>query len=271
MSLLGGVKGAIERDWPQLYAMILRYRDEIALKRGERELRLLGALIDPARVAIDVGANNGLYTYALLQLGVPRIVAIEPNPKMVATLNRRFARHIAGGRLQVRTLGLSTERGRMDLFIPEGAHALASLEPRAAEHQEKITVEILPMDDLDVGSVGFIKIDVEGHEGAVLEGGRGLIARERPNILVEAEERHQANAVQRARNVLEPLGYSGFFLGPDGLTTVAVFDPAIHQKESALDPSGRHKLPGALYVNNFMFVADEASAAKLKAAVAGLG
>jgi FkbM family methyltransferase len=270
MGLLSGIKSAIERDWPQVYALTLKYRDDIALSRGERELRLLPALVDPTRPCIDVGANNGLYTYALLQLGAPRIVAFEPNPKMAAILKLRFERHVRSGRLVVETKGLSTERGQVDLFIPEGAHALASLEPRAAQNQEKITVEIVPMDELDVPRVGFIKIDVEGHEGAVLEGGRNLIARERPNILVEAEERHQAGAVRRARNVLEPLGYAGFFLGPDGLTPATQFDPAIHQKESALDASGRHKLPGALYVNNFMFVRDEAAAEKLKAAATAL-
>lgn len=270
MGLLSGVKGAIERDWPQLYSLMLKYRDDIALNRGERELRLLGALVDPARPCVDVGANNGLYTYALLKLGAPRIVAFEPNPRMAAILKRRFAGHIRSGRLTVETLGLSTERGAVDLFIPEGAHALASLEPRSARNLEKMTVQIVPMDALDLGAVGFVKIDVEGHEGAVLEGGRALIARERPNILVEAEERHQHGAVDRARAVLDPLGYQGFFLGPEGLTPVARFDPAVHQKESALDPSGRHRLPGALYVNNFMFVRDAAAAERLRKAVAAL-
>jgi FkbM family methyltransferase len=260
---------ALERDWPQLYALTLKYRDDIALTRGERELRLLNALVDPNRQSIDVGANNGLYVYALLKLG-QTITAFEPNPKMAQILKLRFAPRIAAGRLKVETCGLSTERGSVDLFIPEGAHALASLEPRAAQNQEKITVEIVPMDELAFGPVGFIKIDVEGHEGAVLEGGRKLIARERPNILVEAEERHQAGAVQRARNVLEPLGYAGFFLGPDGLTPVAAFDPALHQKESSLDASGRHKLPGAVYVNNFLFVRDEAAADRLRRAAATL-
>ena len=39
-------------------------------------------------------------------------------------------------------------------------------------------------------NVGFIKIDVEGHEHAVLEGATKTIKRNMPNLLVEMEEKH---------------------------------------------------------------------------------
>lgn len=268
MGVLGRIKSAIEQDWPQIYALTLGPRDAIALRRGEAELRLLHALVKPGRTALDIGANNGLYTYALLKLPTPKILAFEPNPRMIDVLRRRFGARLRDGRLTLSSTALSNEHGRAEMFIPEGAHALASLEPRLAENQERFSVEIAPLDSLDLTDVGFIKIDVEGHEGAVLEGGRALITRERPNILVEAEERHQAGAVNRARAVLEPIGYRGFFLIDGALTPVSTFDPAIHQDSASLDPTGRHKLPGALYVNNFMFVSDEAAEQRLRAALA---
>lgn len=43
------------------------------------------------------------------------------------------------------------------------------------------------LDDFELTNVGFIKIDVEGHELAVLRGASKTIEREQPNLMVEVE------------------------------------------------------------------------------------
>ncbi|MEV9612698.1 FkbM family methyltransferase, partial [Klebsiella pneumoniae] len=91
-------------------------------------------------------------------------------------------------------VAVSNRRGEAELFVEPGFEALASVEanhrPPAAVHGgELLRVPTVRLDDYDKRRVGFIKIDVEGHEVAAVEGGLELIARDRPTILVEAEER----------------------------------------------------------------------------------
>ena len=52
----------------------------------------------------------------------------------------------------------------------------------------EIPVKVVRLDDEGLGNVGFMKIDVEGHEYEVIDGARALLARCRPNLLVEILE-----------------------------------------------------------------------------------
>jgi FkbM family methyltransferase len=57
-------------------------------------------------------------------------------------------------------------------------------------------VSVRRLDDIDLGGgVGFLKIDVEGHEEAVLAGASRTLKQSMPAVLVEVEERHHTGAV----------------------------------------------------------------------------
>ena len=74
------------------------------------------------------------------------------------------------------------------------------------------------LDSLDLGDVGFIKIDVEGHETEVIDGASELIARCRPIMLVEIEEVHSGKPVRVVINEIERHGYRCFALFDGALT-----------------------------------------------------
>jgi hypothetical protein len=96
----------------------------------------------------------------------------------------------------------------------------------------------------------YLKIDVEGHELAVLNGARRTLATYRPTILVECEARHRPDAdVRPVFEFLQSLGYTGSFFLNRGRRPLAEFDPAVHQR---LDPAKPERLPRG-YVNNFAF------------------
>ena len=73
-------------------------------------------------------------------------------------------------------------------------------------------VKSVKLDDILINnSIGFIKIDVEGHEKNVLEGAKNLIKKNMPNLLVEIEERHSQLKVEDTINFINKLGYKSYF------------------------------------------------------------
>ena len=131
--------------------------------------------------AIDVGANLGMFAYALADIA-DRVVAFEPNPDYAL-----FARSMLRGRAEVHALALSNACGRGTLYVPlsdEGTvlHLAGSLKRTHSQFRRIMTyeVEVRTLDDFGFMDVRFIKADVEGSEREVLDGARETIARARP-------------------------------------------------------------------------------------------
>jgi hypothetical protein len=115
------------------------------------------------------------------------------------------------------------------------------------------------LDDFKIENCSFIKIDVEGHEEAVLDGASALIAVQRPVLMIELNEDFNRGVVNRLAARYAALNYRGLFLSQGKLHQIAEFDPARHQNPDNLKP--RHKLPpGREYINNFVFVPEEKAA-----------
>lgn len=226
----------------------------------EIEADYLSLMVDPKRAAVDVGANVGKYTYKLSSLA-SRVYALEPNPGLA----RKVARAL-GANVSVHAVAASVEPGTAELHFPiiggKPAGGLASIEQDVAAHEgyatRAIRVPMVRLDEFVTDPVGFIKIDVEGHELSVLEGAIGLLQRDKPVFLVEAEERHKLDAVAKVRAFLEPRGYSGFYIRQGALVDVAQFTTSL-QNPAALNLRLKRKKMD--YINNFIFVASEQAAA----------
>ena len=150
-------------------------------RRGEREIALLPILVDGRRVSIDVGANKGVYTYWLARYS-RHVYAFEPNPKIFRILKASAAR---APRVTLSPIALSDASGRAQLHVPRTESGYSN--QRATLHEQspgcaygELEVETRRLDDEGIDEVGFIKIDVEGHEFAVLDGAAETIRRDRP-------------------------------------------------------------------------------------------
>ena len=222
----------------------------------EKEIGLLRFVVPPDTVAIDVGAASGLYTHALLRLGA-RVIAVEANPKLAKGLGRLY-----GKRSRVVCAAASSSPGtatlRIPAKLPSASHGIATIESRNAldgAEVEEVEVPRVTLDGLTSDPVGFIKIDVEGHETDVLLGAGAILKRDRPAILVEAEERHRPGAVRSVQDLLRPLGYQGFMLRDGRLSPIAHFDPERDQSVSREQLSDLNAgLFEGRYVNNFLFL-----------------
>jgi FkbM family methyltransferase len=170
----------------------------------ESELRHLDRIAPGGAVAVDVGANEGLYSCRLARR-FARVVAFEVNDDLTQELAAWNP-----GNVEIVHTGLSSREGETVLYIPlVGGRALtgwASLAPgncpEAREHREK-RVRVRPLDDWNLSGVAFMKIDVEGHELEVLRGAEQTLARNRPTILVEVKPPNQAAVAE----FLAGLGY----------------------------------------------------------------
>jgi len=199
------------------------------------------------RTAIDVGANRGLYTFLLSKLS-RSVIAFEPQywcANKIAACNKH--------NIIVKNVALSNQPGSLRLYIPYDSHGipmdgLASF-TYMPDSREQI-VPVASLDDFNLTEVDFIKVDVEGHESEVIDGARETIVREKPILLVEIEQRHQAASVNEVFEKIMVLGYQGFFLRNGRLCSIAEFFYDKHQKPYLSDLTDRR------YVNNFFFVSD---------------
>jgi FkbM family methyltransferase len=226
--------------------------------RGNPELHLLCLLSDPDRLSVDVGANAGDYAVFLARHN-KGCVAFEPNPELA----RRIQETYGAKGIRIHACALSDREDQVTLSIPvvDGVEhsALATIEPgnRVRDLPTRtVVVRCCRLDSFGLEPVGVIKIDAEGHEEAVLQGCEALIERDRPNFLIEAEDRHRPGSVQAIRQILESRGYRGFMLERRKLRPIEEFEPARHQDMAnvMLDAV----VDGRTYVNNFAFACDPA-------------
>ena len=196
---------------------------------GEPEALLLPTLCDPRRVSIDVGANLGGYTWLLHRFS-RRVIAFEPNPVLAARL-ATISRLTLRWSVSVRNVALSTQSGTTALRVPLDEYGRGTIEvANRLDGRPARTVEVhtRALDDYPGLDIGFMKIDVEGHELAVLQGAARYLRTSRPNLLIEATNEHRQDAVASIVSLLDAYGYSGSFLHEGAWLDVRIFDPARH-------------------------------------------
>lgn len=247
-AILGQVRHLAERFAPRV---LWRHRIRAwHITTEEAEQELLPWACDRARLSVDVGAADGTYL-AYLLLYSAGVVAFEPRPEAAARLRAHFG---ATAHTQLEEVALSDAPGTAEIRIPvqrpmRGTIAGGNCLEGASEVRLH-PVRCARLDDYQLDAVGFIKIDVEGHERAVLAGARATIGKCLPLALVEAEERYSAGSVAGVARFFEEFGYRGYFLLEGRLRSIAEFDAATHQDGSHL-PDGKR---AGIYINNFLFV-----------------
>jgi FkbM family methyltransferase len=147
--------------------------------------------IHPGDLCFDIGAHVGDRLAHFLSLGA-RVVAVEPQPRLMAGLTRRYG---SDPRVVLISAALGSARGKAKLAIDPANPTVATLSPDYIAHaggspgfrhvrwREHVEVEVTTLDALIAahGVPSFCKIDVEGYEHAVLEG----LSRPLPGVSLE--------------------------------------------------------------------------------------
>jgi len=230
-----------------------------SFKNQEPELYELNWLVGRDSIAIDIGANNGSYTYAISRLIGKKgmVVSIEPISYLYEYLKKACKQLRIPG--EVHQLCLSSKKGESKLFIPESKGGepltgLASLELAGDSSGQYQKINLETLDNLlkkRTKKISFIKCDVEGHEIEVFKGAHDILTKDRPNLLVEIEEAHSAESIYKRFNFFFAYNYNGYFLDRDNaLTEIKKFKVEIHQNTTTDNDKNN-------YIYNFIFLPAE--------------
>jgi FkbM family methyltransferase len=231
----------------QLLARIV----SLAYWRFEPETRRLDEMAGRGGTMVDVGGWYGPWARRLARRA-DKVVVIEP------TWLHQVLRATLPSSVEVIAAAASDSCGEAEIWLSQaggGKGGFGSLHQRAV-HCTSARVPLVSLDSLGLEHVTFVKIDVEGHELAVLHGAAGLIERDKPRLFIEIEERFEPTA--KVIGLLTGWGYQGWVLPGRRWVPLTRFDLVGAQAASshAADRGllWRTLWPYPRYVNSVLFL-----------------
>lgn len=202
----------------------------IAFGSYDRALhRYIDRTIGPGMTCFDVGGNIGAVTTHLAKNVAPtgRVYAFEPVPALRARLDKNLARNGWDRVVSVHQCALSNATGEARLAVAAvdaDNQGLASLVAAGSDRLTgTLTVQTVTLDDFvaerRIDRIDFMKIDIQGAEILLLEGGRRTLAELRPDLVVEVSPADMAGIGKNSRDLLRALegcGYQTYELRSDG-------------------------------------------------------
>jgi FkbM family methyltransferase len=207
----------IDRDDPSVSAFIRHHR---AWEQHVSDA--LTTALEPGSAFIDVGANVGFYSFQAATVVGPSgsVLAVEANAENCRLLELSKAENKAKN-VVILPVALDRREGMVCLSSHIGTNG--GLVPESNEQLlagRGTLVYATTLDDIATAEVDVVKIDVEGAEFRVLEGGRKMIERERPTIVMEfscemAQRTSDVDPAEALQDVLD-LGYRLLLLNRSG-------------------------------------------------------
>ncbi|TSA36836.1 MAG: FkbM family methyltransferase [Porphyromonadaceae bacterium] len=235
----------------RLICRTLKYKN----KNDKGGIAYLLSTIREGDTVFDIGAHKAGYLYFMIKkAGIKgNIFAFEPQILLyqyIVKLKRLFN----WTNVTIEHLALSDKAGRVKLYIPSDRNSQASSPgasivkldyPGGIGSTEEVDTETLDSYCTRHGiRPDFLKIDVEGNELRIFNGGLSTLRKCKPKILVEIEARHVGrDQVYQTIEFLQNMGYQGYFIQDMNWLPVSSFNFDTHQ-----NPGNRK-----MYCNNFIF------------------
>jgi FkbM family methyltransferase len=174
----------------------------------------------------DIGAHFGVFSLALAQFG-GKAVAADPSPIATKMIETEVALNKCADRVRVLQAAVSDVNGEMGL-VSSGTFSEGYFKVEQGRLASDLTpTQALTVDQMSVhyGAPTHIKIDVEGHEAAVLRGAKETIARHAPLLFLELHSemvRDAGGDPNETLKLVESAGYRTFDvagqpIGRDGI------------------------------------------------------
>lgn len=171
------------------------------------------------RICLDIGANIGNHSLVFAE-HFNRVLAFEPNPRTFKLLeiNSELARNIVPHRL-----GASNRKGTVAAYEDALNLGATTTNKAISGHREvhqkgvisRVQFDVDRLDDFlsesDLNQIDFVKLDVEGHEAAALEGMETILRISSPIIVMEAFSESFSDGKSRSVEILKSHGYRNFY------------------------------------------------------------
>lgn len=180
---------------------------------------VLWRLIESGETAIDVGASLGYMTTIMAKKvgNTGKVWCFEPNPEVYKELSENVANWhetLDWHQINTQQIALSNQSGIGVLSVPTNNREEAALVSAPdIQNQENIsenyTVTLARLDEIFKNSsqINLIKIDVEGHELAVLQGASELVSKQLIRDIIYEDHNGYPTPVSQ---FLEQHGYTIF-------------------------------------------------------------
>lgn len=129
------------------------------------------------RTALDIGANVGLWSRSLITK-FDKVVGFEPVPMFRECLEK----NVVGQNFFISPVALGDQDTRVNMIITEGNTGHTHIDPASIGTGN---TPVIKLDNLGIDNVDYIKIDCEGYEYRVLQGGEQTIRYWKPVIVIE--------------------------------------------------------------------------------------
>jgi len=151
---------------------------------------------------LDIGSNYGCHSIGIANeikrtKGRGKVHSFELQPKIFKLFQENIELNHLSSIITPHFFGLGDKNETKEFIVPTdydtnsnpGMLSLLNTEKTEDTHGEKVTIKRL--DELQLDNISLIKIDVEGYELEVFEGGRETIQRNKPFILIEIWEKNK--------------------------------------------------------------------------------
>jgi len=174
-------------------------------------VELMKKIIRPGMNCLDIGAQSGYYTCLMASIVGEngKVYAFEPMPSNYKLLVKNIEENKFQNRVKTYQIACSNEKRTMEARAVSNMYVLGKV-----DGGEKVTVNTTRLDDVINERIDVIKIDIEGHEPAAIEGMKSIIQRDRPIIMSEINEYWLRTCSNSSGNkfveILNSLGYEVF-------------------------------------------------------------